>query len=62
MVNIYRGSDLDQIVDGMIADMKTQIDNPALPNSTFAFDKVLHLDVDFHQLNLMRGSILCPIT
>ena len=33
MVNVYRGSDLDQIVDGMIAHMKFQIENPALLNS-----------------------------
>ena len=56
MMSIYRGSDLDQIVDGMIAHMKTQIENPALLNSRFVFDKILHLDVNFHQLNLMRGS------
>ena len=55
MVNVYRGSDLDQIVDGMIAHMKFQIENPALLNSRFAFDKVLHLDVNFYQLNLTRG-------
>ena len=55
MVNVYRGSDLDQIVDGMIAHMKFQIENPALLNSRSAFDKVLHLDVNFHQLNLTRG-------
>ena len=56
MVNVKRGSNLDQIVDGMIAHMKFQIENPALLNSRFAFDKVLHLDVNFHQLNLMRGQ------
>ena len=55
MVNVYRVNGLDQIVDGMIARMKFQIENPALLNSRFAFDKVLHLDVNFHQLNLMRG-------
>ena len=52
MVNVYRGSDLDQIVDGMI---------PALLNSRFAFDKALHLDVNFHQLNLIRGRSYVPL-
>ena len=61
MVNIYRGSDLYQIVDGMIAHMKFQIENPALLNSRFAFDKVLHLDVNFHQLNLTRGRSYVPL-
>ena len=55
MVNVYRVNSLDQIVDGMIACMKFQIENLALLNSRFAFHKVLHLDVNFHQLNLMRG-------
>ena len=61
MVNVYRGSDLDQIVEGMIAHMKFQIENPALPNSRFAFDKVLHLDVNFHQLHLTRGRSYAPL-
>ena len=61
MVNVYRGRDLGQIVDGMIAHMKTQIENPALLNSRFAFDKVLHVDVNFHQLNLTRGQSYFPL-
>ena len=56
MTSAYRGSDLDQIVGGMIANMKFQIENPALLNSRFVFDEVLYLDVNFHQLNLTRGS------
>ena len=56
MMSVYQGSDLDQIVDGMIAYMKFQIENPVLLNSRFIFDEVLYLDVSFHQLNLMRGS------
>ena len=61
MTSVYRGSDLDQIVDGMIAHMKTQIENPALLNSRFIFDEVLYLDVNFHQLNLTRGSSYLPL-
>ena len=56
MINVHRGSDLDQIVDGMIAHMKTQIENPALLSSRFRFDEVLFLDISFHWLNLMRGN------
>ena len=47
---------MDQIVDGMIANMKFQIKNPVLLNSRFVFDEFLYLDVNFHQLNLTRGS------
>ena len=41
--------------------MKGQIENPALLNSRFTFDEVLYIDVDFHQLNLMRGSSYLPL-
>ena len=40
MTDVHRESNLDQIVDGMITHMKTQIENPALLNSRFRFDKV----------------------
>ena len=45
----------------MIAHMKGQIENPALLNSRFVFNEVLYMDVDFHQLNLMRGSSYLPL-
>ena len=61
MTNVYRGSEPDQIVDRMIANMKFQIENPALLNSRFVFDEFLYLDVNFHQLNLMRGSSYLPL-
>ena len=61
MTSVYRGSDLEQIVDGMFAHMNTQIENPALLNSRFVFDEVLFLDVNFHQLNLTRGSSYLPL-
>ena len=61
MTSVYRGSEPDQIVDGMITNMKFQIENPALLNSRFVFDEFLYLDVNFHQLNLTRGSSYLPL-
>ena len=58
---MHRGNDLDQIVDEMIAHMKTQIENPVLLNSRFRFDEVLFLVVSFHRLNLTRGSSYLPL-
>ena len=40
----------------MLAHTKTQVENTALANSRFVFDRVLFLDVNFHQLKLTRGS------
>ena len=61
MASVYRGSEPDQIVDGIITNMKFQIDNPALLNSRLVFHEFLYLDVNFHQLNLMRGSSYLPL-
>ena len=61
MTSVHRGSETDQIVDGMIDNMKFQIENPALLNSRFVFDEFLHLDVNFHQLNLTKGSSYLPL-
>ena len=41
--------------------MMTQIENLALLNSRFRFDEVLSLDVNFHWLNLTRGSSYLPL-
>ena len=61
VTSVYRGSETDQIVDRMIANMKFQIENPALLNSRFVFDEFLYLDVNSHQLNLTRGSSYLPL-
>ena len=61
MMNVYNLSDINQIVNKMIAHMKGQIKNPALLNSRFVFQEVLYIDADFHQLNLMRGSSHLPL-
>ena len=61
MTSVYRGSEMDQIVNGMIPNMKFQIENPALLNSRFVSDEFLYLDDNFHQLNLTRGSSYLPL-
>ena len=61
MSNVYNLSDINEIVNGMITHMKQQIENPALSDSKFVFNEVVHMDVDFHRLNLMRGSSCLPL-
>ena len=61
MINVYNLSDIDEIVDEMINHTKEQIENPALLNSRFVFDEVLFTNVNFHQLNLTRGSSYLPL-
>ena len=52
MTEVFQGNDLNEIIEEMFAHMRTQIENPALVNSSSMFDKVLFLDVSFHKLKL----------
>ena len=61
MMNVHHLSDLDEIVDEMIDNMKFQIENPTLLNSRFVFDEVLFMNIDLHQLNHTRGSSYLPL-
>ena len=61
MLNVYNLSDMNGIVSQMITNMAQQIKNPALSNSKFVFDEVIRMDVDFHRLNLTRGSSYLPL-
>ena len=57
MMTVYNLNDKNEIVTAMIEHMAQQIENPALRNSKFVFDRVLHMDIDFHRLN--EGFKLC---
>ena len=61
MLAVYNLSDMDEIVFAMIEHMKQQIENPALRDSNFVFDRIIHMDIDFHRLNLTRGSSYIPL-
>ena len=61
MMAFYNLNDKSKIVTAMIEHMAQQIENPALRNSKFVFDRVLHMDIDFHRLNLTMGSSYVPL-
>ena len=61
MLAVYNLSDMDEIVSEMIKHMQQQIENPALRDSKFVFDGVIHMNIDFHRLNLTRGLIYMPL-
>ena len=58
---VYNLSDIDEIVSEMITHMAQQIENPALKDSKLEFDEVIHMNIDFHRLNLTRGSSYIPL-
>ena len=53
--------DIDELVNRMISHTLEQIENPALRDSGFVFDEVVRTNVDFHRLNLTRGSSYLPL-
>ena len=61
MLAIHNLSDMDEIVSAVTDHMGQQIENPALRDSKFVFDGVIHMDIDFHRLNLTRGSSYIPL-
>ena len=61
MLSVYNLSDMGEIASAMIEHMQQQIENPALRNSKFVFDGVIHMDIDFHRLNLTRGPSYIPL-
>ena len=61
MMTVYNLNDKNEIVTTMIEHMAQQVGNPALRNSKLVFDRVLHMDMDFHRLNLTRGSSYTPL-
>ena len=61
MLAVYNLSDMDEIVSAMTEHIKKQIKNPALRDSKFVFDWIIHMDIDFHRLNLTRGSSYIPL-
>ena len=57
MTEVLQGSDLGEMINEMFAHMKTQVQNLALVNSRFVFDRVLFLDVNFHKYREIHYNI-----
>ena len=52
VTEVFQGSDVEELIRGMFVQLKTQVEHPALPKSSFTIDHVMHMDVDFHKLEL----------
>ena len=49
MMSVYNLNDINEIVSAMIEHMSQQIENPALKDSKFVFDRIMHMDINFHR-------------
>ena len=62
MMEIFQGSDVDELLIKMFAHIKTQVEHPALPQNGFSIDRIMHLDIDFHKLKLTKRLIVHQVT
>ena len=61
MTPVYNLNDIGEIVGSMIEHMSQQVENPALRDSKFVFDRVMQMEISMHRLNLTRGSSYIPL-
>ena len=53
---MFDASDINDLVERMLAYIKAQTENPKFSESGFRWDKIMHLYINFHKLLLTRGS------
>ena len=56
MTEFFEGSEINDLIQRMLAHIKTQVENPRMPESGFSLDNIMHLHINFHRLVLTRGS------
>ena len=53
MTEFFQGSDNNDLIQRMLAYIRTQTENPKFPGSGFSLDEIMHLYIDFHRLALI---------
>ena len=56
MTQVFEGTDIKEQVQRIFAHIKTQLENPWMPESGFRLDQIMHLHINFHKLTLTQGS------
>ena len=52
MTEFFEGSDINDLIECMLAYISIQTENPKFPESGFSLDKIMHLYINFHKLVL----------
>ena len=56
MTESFEASNINDLIECMLAYIKTQTENPKFPESGFTLDKIMHLYINFHRVALTRGG------
>ena len=52
----FDASDINDLIERMLAYIKAQTENPKFPESGLTLDKIMHVHINFHKLALTRGG------
>ena len=56
MTELFDASDINDLIERMVAYIKAQTENPKFPESGFTLDKIMHLYINFHMLALTQAG------
>ena len=56
MTEFFDASDINDLIEHMLAYIKKQTENPKFSESGFTLDKIMNLYINFHKLALTRGG------
>ena len=56
MTEFFEASGINDLIQRMFEHIKTQVENPQIPESGFSLDKIMNLYINFHRLALIQGS------
>ena len=56
MTEFFYASNINDLIERMLAYINAQTENPKFHESGFTLDKIMHLYINFHRLALTRGS------
>ena len=62
MTEFFKGSDINELIQRILTRIKTQVENPRMPESGFTLDKIMHLYINVHRLALTQGSSYNELT
>ena len=62
LTKFFQSSDINDLIQHMLAHIKTQTENSRMPESGISLDKIMHLYINFHRLALTRGSSYNELT
>ena len=56
MTEFFDATDINDLIERMLAYIKAQTEKPKLPENGFTLDKIMHLYINFHRLALTGGG------